>query len=501
LRDSSWSRTYYDYVRNVEPGLFSPPCQTTGSYPLISVIVPFFNTPDRYLQPLLDSISNQSFAEWELIIADASTDGEASRRIEDYARRDPRFIYVRLSGNHGIAQNTNEALPHARGRYAAFADHDDVLSPHGLNEVACALEQDPGIDVLYSDEDVLSEDGLLRKGPFFKPAWSPHMFLEMNYTNHLSVIRRDLIDEVGGLRSELDGAQDYDLLLRIHALGRSVNVCHIPKVLYHWREAEHSTARDISTKRYAIDAGRTALNDYLGAVGVDAEETSDVDGRPGWYRIRPRQSCTALVLVAVSPDSCVNDSFAAKLQSMTRGKWAVPTFETVSPHADMRQYASSHGQDIVVLVRSACLPDEEAWLDDVAGVLALPHTAAVAPLVVDEQRNVINAGLVRDGGRLAPLYPGCPVTSGGLAGPADLVRDADGLANHIVAFSRTTPYDGLWSSTDVAPTGGEDHLVLWGHTVFVTCPTPHPDGILNPRLDIAGPGVAFRGPEDLTWTR
>jgi len=501
LRDPSWSRAYFDWIQSIEPGLFHPICQATGETPLISVVVPFFNTPDRYAQPLLDSISSQSFQGWELIVADASTDEEASKRIRSYATRDPRFVYVRLARNAGIAQNTNEALTHARGTYIAFADHDDVLSHNALNEMVVAIGNDEDVDILYSDEDVLSEDGVMRKGPFFKPAWSPHMFLEMNYTNHLSVIRRCLIDEVGGLRPDLDGAQDYDLLLRIHALSRPMRVRHIPAVLYHWREAEHSTARDISTKRYAIDAGRRGLEDYLRAVGVSYEETSDVDGRPGWYRIRPRQSCTVLVLVSVSQDQRLNQDVAKELEARTSGKWVVPIFEPVPPGTDLKGFASTRTEDIVVIQRCECFPDEPTWLDDLTGVLALPRTIAVAPLVIDEESRVVNAGLVNEGGKLTPLYPGCPVTSGGLAGPADLVRDADGLSTHLIAFSRLTPYDALWLNAVISKPACEESLVVWGHTKVVHHPLSHPDGILNPNLNLIAAGVALPEPEETPWKR
>ena len=501
LRDPSWSRTYYDWVRLVEPGLFAPPLQAAGEAPLFSVVVPFFNTPARYAQPLLDSISSQSFQGWELIMADASTDEEASQRLKSYASRDPRFVYVKLEDNAGIASNTNQAISHARGTYVAFADHDDVVSPYALNEMAAVILDDKDVDILYSDEDVLSEDGLLRKGPFFKPAWSPHMFLEMNYTNHLSVIRRDLLDEVGGLRPDLDGAQDYDLLLRIHALGRPIKVRHIPGILYHWREAEHSTARDISTKRYAIDAGRRGLDDYMHAMGVEHEETSDVDGRPGWYRIRPRQACTVLVLVCASADPCLNDKLARELEARTQGHWAKPVVESVPPPADLRAYASTRTEDVVVIQRCGCLPEEPTWLDDLSGVLALPQTAAVAPLVVDEQGAVVNAGLVNEGGRLAPLYPGCPVAGGGMAGPADLVRDADGLSTHVIAFPRSTACDALWLPADIDGTDCDGRLVVWGHTKVTRRPLAHADGILNPRLSLAGPDVVLTGPEETPWKR
>jgi glycosyltransferase involved in cell wall biosynthesis len=483
---------YRDFQRQVEPGLWLPRLQA-ATPTLFSIVVPFFNTPDRYLQPLLDSITNQSYPGWELIAADASSDDQTARRIRDQATRDPRVVYHRLPANLGIAGNTNAALALATGQYVVFVDHDDVLSPHALNEMAALIDADPGIDLAYSDEDVLSEDGLTRQGPFFKPAWSPHLFYQMNYTNHLSVVRRDLVAQAGGLRPQRDGAQDYDLLLRLHARHPALRVGHVPKVLYHWRQAEHSTARDITTKSYAVDAGRAALVDHLGALGVDQAGVTDVPGRPGWYRLHPRWRCRALVVVALGDDRRVSWHFARRLARATTADWVVPTWLATTPGADLAALAQRHRAEVVVLVRGAYLPQQASWLDDLAGVLALPHTGAVAPLLVSRAGTLVDAGLVRQAGQLVGLYAGCQPNYVGLAGPGDLVRDCDGLNSAVVAFPVSAAQRDWWSQAQLDARGWAGRLVLWGHTRCQAISAGPVSEVLNPALVLAGGWVRLRG--------
>lgn len=493
--DLSWSRSYATYILSVEPESFFPPVtdHEPGDSPFFSVVVPFFNTPDKYLFPLLDSLASQSFQDWELIMVDASTNEARARIIESQSHTDPRFRYVRLHENKGISWNTNQALPHVGGKFVVFADHDDTLSPHALNEMFIAIEDHPDVDILYSDEDVLSDDGRMRKGPFFKPSWSPHMFLEMNYTNHLSVIKTDLVRQVGGLRPERDGAQDYDLLLRIHALPRLIRVVHVPKILYHWREAEHSTARTISTKTYALDAGQSALMDYLEAIGVEHGGVEHLPGRPGWYRTHPRQKCTAEVIVMVSDDQRVNNQFMALLQSRTRCAWVNPTFTSLYPDADVKAHCASRNEDVVVTVRAMFLPDEEMWLDELAGVLALPQTAAVTPLLMGNMfGHLINSGLMEKSGTLQPLYRGCDVSAGGSAGPPDLVRDVDGVSPNVVAFPRDTAHRELFLDDDIDGRDWNDLLVVWGYTRFTLKRFPYKDRRLNDNLALSGPTVVLR---------
>ena len=496
-----WTSSYGSYIREIEPYSFYAPLQMANSQRqlLFSVVVPFFNTPDKYLLPLLDSLTSQSYTDWQLVMADASTDERRAHRIRELSYRDPRFFYHKLDENGGISQNTNEAIKHASGRFIVFADHDDTLSSHALNEMAVAIADHPHVDVLYSDEDVLSDDGGQRKGAFFKPAWSPHMFLEMNYTNHLSVIRAALINEVGGLRSEYDGAQDYDLLLRIHSLSRPVHVVHIPKVLYHWREAEQSTARSISTKTYALDAGKLALENYLSAVGIEESGVENLPDRPGWYRIHPRRHCSAEIVVMVSDDDRMNNHFARILQARTSCSWVIPTFTTLPASANLKVHCDQRNEDIVIVIRTMFLPQERDWADELAGVLALPETAAVAPLLMGNIYNhILNAGLFEKMGSLLPMYRGCAVEAGGMAGPPDLVRDVDGLSSAVVAFPRTTSHTELFDANEVDGRQWSDMLVLWGHLRFTLVRLPFRDRKLNDNLVLSDTTVVLRNVLDLS---
>jgi len=501
-RDSWWTQSFETYIHSVEPKSFRRPIVTgEAADTLFSIVIPFFNTPDKYLLPLLDSLASQSFQQWELVMADASTDQSRSRRIEQLSHSDPRFRYIRLAGNGGISRNTNEALQHTAGKFIVFADHDDMLSPHALNEMAWAITEHPDVDILYSDEDVLSDDGRNRKGPFFKPSWSPHMFLEMNYTNHLSVVRADLIKQVGGLCPDFDGAQDYDLLLRIHAQLPDAVVVHIPKILYHWREAEHSTARSMKTKTYAVDAGSAALDGYLDAVGVEHDKTSNVANRPGWYRVHPRQRCTADVVVMTAEDSGANQQFADLLRLRTRSTWVTADYSCLPPTADLQAYCQERGRDVVVAVREMFLPEDESWLDELVGVLALPRTAAVAPLLIGNIHNhVVNAGLMEKMGQLRPLYQGCDlIQGGGLAGPPDLVRDVDGLSPEVVVFPRTTEHVDLFTPHEVDGRTWRDQLVLWGHLRFMLNRLPYRDRLFNDNLALSGTTVLLRNELDVRW--
>src|SRR6267378_8434211 len=174
--EAAENRAFQRWIAEVEPALAAPVVDAAGG-PLISVVVPTYNTPDRYLVPLVDSVLAQTYVRWELCLADGSTDPERASAIAAQAGRDGRIRLHRLASHLGIAGNTNAGIGEARGEYIAFCDHDDTLAPFALNEVAAALRTDPGIDLFYSDEDKLSEDGTTRSHPFFKVGWSPALFL------------------------------------------------------------------------------------------------------------------------------------------------------------------------------------------------------------------------------------------------------------------------------------------------------------------------------------
>jgi GT2 family glycosyltransferase len=239
--------------------------------PLISIAVPVFNTPERYLRTTLSSVVNQLYPNWELCVSDdGSTAPHIATVLREYASRDPRIKVVSRAANGGISAATNSAIEVATGEFIAFLDHDDVLPIHALYMVASEIARDADLDVIYSDEDKISRSGW-RYDPHFKSDWNPDLFRSQNMIAHLGVYRTSLVRKVGGLRTEFDGSQDYDLALRVVEQTRPQRIRHIPHVLYHWRAAANSTARLADAKPYAAIAARKAVQDHLRRQGIRAE--------------------------------------------------------------------------------------------------------------------------------------------------------------------------------------------------------------------------------------
>lgn len=236
--------------------------------PKISIIVPTYKTPETFLREMIDSVRNQSYENWELCIADGSGgDSTVERILEEYAAADSRIRYCLLKENLGISGNTNAALDMVSGDYVGLFDHDDVLTPDALYEVASAL-QECKYDILYTDEDKMNGDGSEFSDPNFKPDFSMDLFRSHNYITHFFVVKTEIIKKIGGFRSDFDGSQDYDLMFR--CIEESRQIRHIPKILYHWRIHMNSVAGDPSSKMYAYEAGKHAIEEHLKRVGTEA---------------------------------------------------------------------------------------------------------------------------------------------------------------------------------------------------------------------------------------
>lgn len=255
-----------------------------GSYkPMISIVTPVYN-PRRYdLTSCIKSVLSQTYDNWELCLADGASDKPyVKETIERFARKDKRVNFSFLSRNLGIAGNSNEALKLATGEYVAFLDHDDMIAPFALYEVVRRLNEDSSTDFFYSDEDKVPAESGERYAPFFKPDWSPDTFLSYNYLCHFAVIRKTVIEKAGGFREGYDGAQDYDLFLRVVQITNRIK--RIPRVLYHWRAASGSTSAALMAKPYALDAAKRAISDYLKGRGVTADVSDGLF--PTSYRVR-----------------------------------------------------------------------------------------------------------------------------------------------------------------------------------------------------------------------
>lgn len=272
--------------------------------PKISIVVPLYKTPEKYLLALVESMKKQTYSNWELCLSDGSgADSPLTDLLERLQKEDPRIKVISNNTSLRISENTNAAISIATGDYIAFADHDDELTPHALYECVSAIEKNPTIDVLYSDEDKMSMDSRRFFEPHFKPDYNIDLLCTVNYICHLFVVKRELLTQVGGLRPEYDGAQDYDFIFRCTEQAQQIH--HIPKILYHWRCHEDSTAENPESKLYAFEAGARAIQAHYDRIGVPVEITKGEF--LGLYRTRFIRSYDPLISIIIPTKDHIDD--------------------------------------------------------------------------------------------------------------------------------------------------------------------------------------------------
>ncbi len=269
--------------------------------PRFSIVTPVYETPAPVLAKMLRSVRRQRFRDWELcLVDDCSGAPHVAEMLAAAEHDDARVRVRRRERNGGIVAASNDALAMARGEFIALLDHDDELHPDALALVAEALAESPEADYVYSDEDKIVGPGL-HLGPFFKPDWSPERLRTQMYTCHLSVLRRSLVEEVGGFDAEFEGSQDWDLVLKVTERARAV--VHLPRVLYHWRVIESSAAaRGGETKPWAFEAGVRAVQAHCERIGLQARVERD-EAHPGLHHLRPELREEPLVSIVI-PTAC-----------------------------------------------------------------------------------------------------------------------------------------------------------------------------------------------------
>jgi glycosyltransferase involved in cell wall biosynthesis len=235
----------------------------------ISVIVPLYQTPKAFLQEMIASVLEQTYANWELCLADGSDRDDGLEKIcLEYASKDKRILYKKIGANLGISENTNQALQMATGDYCALLDHDDLIHPSALFEIVKAIN-DTQADFIYTDEDKFTNNLYDRHSPRFKPDFSPDMLRSFNYITHMIVFSKSLLEKVGSFQTRFNGSQDYDITLRCSE--QANKIVHIPRILYHWRVHNESTASSTSSKSYAIPAAKLALAEHLKRSGLEGQ--------------------------------------------------------------------------------------------------------------------------------------------------------------------------------------------------------------------------------------
>jgi len=330
-----YNTSYHSWIAKNEPSK-SDICLKSyklRSNPNISLVVPIYNTPRKFLTQMINSVLGQTYPHWELCISDGgSTEPQVKAILEQYAKRNRKIKIKFLRENKGITSNTNEAISLATGEYIAFLDHDDTLSPFALFEVVKAINKYPKADLIYSDEDKISENGKKRFDPYFKPDWNPDLLRSTNYIGHLTVIKKELLEKVGYLDPRFEGSQDYDLVLK--ASEKATQIVHIPQILYHRRIHGGSVAQDPEQKMYAYEAAQRALEEHLRRIG----RNGTVKSLPilGLYKVTYELSRFPLVSIIIPT---ANNALLKKCVNSIIQKTAYKNWEIIVVNTNLKDEA------------------------------------------------------------------------------------------------------------------------------------------------------------------
>ncbi|MEP6602275.1 MAG: glycosyltransferase, partial [Nitrospirota bacterium] len=415
--------------------------------PKVSVLVPIYKVPETVLREMLESVITQTYDHWELCLAHADPDNPEQREyLTNLAARDPRILVKLLTVNQGISENSNQALELATGEFLALLDHDDTFAPFALFEVVQLLNEDPSANFVYSDKDQIVEDGTERVSPLFKPQWSPDILLNTNYLTHLCVMRTNHVREIGGWRKKTDGAQDWDLFVRITSSYGSVR--HIPKVLYHWRRIASSVAAGgLEAKPYAAQGQVRAVENFCRERGLPVE-VAFVGGlgvRVAWP---PQRGRTVTVIYLVSGDgsrslSTLNDLLAKTDFTQVESR-LVEVSDAAASTAGLidridRAVRQSSGE-ILVFLDETVTPDGADWLSQLTGPLADPAVGMVGCKLIDAHTRLLrHAGIVFTGeGRLEYIYAGDPEHVHDIFGAAAWFRNWSAVSGACFAMRRET---------------------------------------------------------------
>ena len=311
---------YEEWYKNHKPTMEELQRQRDTEFeyePLISILVPVYNTPEEFLKQMIQSVRKQTYGKWELCIANANPANETVAEIlRISSTKDERIKVKDVPENEGIAQNTNAVLAIATGDYIGLLDHDDLLTPDALYEVVKMINENDRPQVLYSDEDKITMDLSEHFQPHMKPDYNKDLLRSNNYITHFFVAERMLVEEVGGEDGEYNGAQDYDLILK--CTERAKGIAHIPRILYHWRVHKASTADNPASKMYAFDAGKRAIEDHLKRCGEIGKVSHEKD--LGFYRVKYQVQGSPLISIII-PNKDQVESLDKCLRSIEKSSY------------------------------------------------------------------------------------------------------------------------------------------------------------------------------------
>ncbi|MDP9005264.1 MAG: glycosyltransferase family 2 protein [Verrucomicrobiota bacterium] len=433
-------------VQSGELGALREQGKAFAYQPCISIITPVFNTPVAWLRECVESVLAQTYEKWELLlIDDDSTDLETLRCLNELATRDSRIVLAKDGKRGGISAASNRGLSLTEGDWVAFLDHDDVLEPDALFQNVKWLQDHPDADLIYSDEDKLTEEGF--DSPIFKPDWSPDYFLSCNYLCHLTLVRRVLIKQVGGFRSEFDGAQDYDLFLRITE--QTDRIHHIPRVLYHWRRSLNSTADNIRRKPGSLETGRLALEGHLERTQEPGHVTVDWRTHAYWIKRELTETKKISIIIPVRDRVDLLDRCLESLTSKTRyAPYEIVVVDNDSQSEEARAYFAGFKHRLLhysgpfnfsavnnfaveqtdspwlLFLNNDTEVIEGDWLNTMAEHVQRPEVGAVGPRLLYPDETVQHAGIVVGVGGIAEhAFRGFPAEAPGVCRQLQVTRN------------------------------------------------------------------------------
>lgn len=401
--------------------------------PTISILVPVYNVEPRWLQAAIQSVQQQIYPHWELCIADDASTRPDLLRYYKQLPRDARIRFTRRASNGHICAASNAAAALAQGEFVALLDHDDALAPHALLEIVRALQQQPDLDLIYSDEDKIDAENH-RYDPQFKPDWSPELLLSYNYINHFTCIRRSVFEAVGRFRPGFEGSQDHDLLLRVTE--RTEQIHHIPKILYHWRSLPSSTATAAGVKTYVHTAGRKAIEEALIRrnlrVGLSVPPVAQRLGVP-ILALEGTADGPRVAIVVYGPMEAATQTMQA-IRVNTAYRHATPYLFLEQEHlaAGLNRICRTLTEEVVVFLQAGLVPVNLTWLSRMLAYLSIPDVGATGGAIRGESGHLHAAGTIlglRDG-----IAPGNAFT--GLAPEAISYYFYAEVARNVTAPSR-----------------------------------------------------------------
>lgn len=429
--------------------------------PVISVLMPVFNAPRDHLTAAINSIQDQFYPWWELCIGDdASNDPVVAEILQEAAARDHRIKLVRRERNGHISAASNSALELATGAFVALLDHDDLLPPHALYEVAAKIIAQPDVDIIYSDEDHIDDEGR-RSHPYFKPDWNPELMLGQNLISHLGVYRRVLMERIGGFRTGFEGSQDHDLALRVMGETCAGRIAHIPKVLYHWRQnATDRTFSEESHDRCVLNSRRAVLEFITRAYpGAKVEPAAFV---PDWTRVvypvpQPAPLVSVIVTwsgwpdVLAACDELLNRTDYPSLEILIQadderratipGELATnPRIRVIGRGSSLAKMAAAEARgSLLLLLDSHLVPNEPGWLREMVSHAIRSDVGAVGPKLLSTTDTVRQAGIAVGGRGLAfTPFVGRRRNQAGYFGHLQLTRDVTAVTSKCLLVSRET---------------------------------------------------------------